>query len=78
MEWPPFPPDLNPIENLWTLLKQQIYKLRPDLLHILNNDATKEVLIAIAQGAWNMLDLSILEHLSETMPYRVEAILEEG
>jgi transposase len=76
MEWPPYSPDLNPIENLWALLKQQIYKLRPDLLHMPNNDATKEVLIATAQEAWNMLDLDILEHLSETMPHRVQAILE--
>lgn len=76
MEWPPYSPDLNPIENLWMLLKQQIYKLRPDLLHMRNNDTTKEILIATAQQAWTMLDLSILEHLSETMPHRVQAILE--
>jgi transposase len=76
MEWPPYSPDLNPIENLWTLLKQQIYKIRPDLLHMPNNDATKEILIETAQQAWDELDLGVLERLSETMSHRVEAIIE--
>ncbi|KAJ5883464.1 uncharacterized protein N7473_010350 [Penicillium subrubescens] len=31
MEWPPYSPDLNPIENLWALLKADILRIRPDL-----------------------------------------------
>jgi hypothetical protein len=34
MEWPPHSPDLNPIENLWALLKAEIYKIRPDIIHL--------------------------------------------
>lgn len=26
MRWPPYSPDLNPIENLWALLKAKIYE----------------------------------------------------
>lgn len=29
IEWPRYSPDLNPIENLWVLLKAAIYKSRP-------------------------------------------------
>jgi transposase len=32
MEWPSYSPDLNPIEYVWFLLKEAIYKLRPDIL----------------------------------------------
>ncbi|EKV05087.1 Transposable element tc3 transposase, putative [Penicillium digitatum PHI26] len=76
MEWPPYSPDLNPIENLWALLKAEIYKLRPDLIHMRNNDETKAISVATAQLAWDQLDLDHLKHLSETMPNRVEAIIE--
>lgn len=75
IEWPPYSPDLNLIENLWALLKAEIYKIRPDLIHIRNNNETKEILVATAQEAWDSLDLRHLEHLSKTMPHRVEAII---
>ena len=26
MVWPPSSPDLNPIENLWSIIKQKIYE----------------------------------------------------
>lgn len=43
-----------------------------------NNDSTLKVLIDTAQDAWELLDLGILEHLSETMPHRVQAILKSN
>lgn len=61
MNWPPYPPDLNPIENLWTLLKQKIYQSRPDLLLMPNNDATLAIMTATAQTAWEQLDLNVME-----------------
>ena len=32
MDWPPHSPDLNPIENIWRLLKLKIFQLYPKLM----------------------------------------------
>ncbi len=45
MEWPPYSPDLNPIENLWSLLKDAIYKRRPHLLKMQSNEEVEVVLL---------------------------------
>ena len=38
MEWPPFSPDLNPIENLWFPLKENTHRLVPQLHEVTNPD----------------------------------------
>jgi hypothetical protein len=76
MDWPPHSPDLNPIVNLWTLLKKKIYELRPKLLHMRYIDEMKDLLVATAQEARNPLEWKHLENLSGTMSHRVEAIIE--
>jgi transposase len=75
MEWPPYSPDLNPIENLWALLKAEILKGYPELMHLPNNASTLELLVKAAQEAWDTLDTEIFKHLSETMPHRVADVI---
>ena len=48
LEWPPYSPDLNPIENVWGIVKQQVGKC--DLSKI------SEV-IAKVKEIWSELDL---------------------
>ncbi|KAJ5860213.1 uncharacterized protein N7529_007523 [Penicillium soppii] len=78
MEWPPYSPDLNPIENLWSLLKAEILKRHPELMHLPNNESTKDLLLETAQEAWEGLDIEIFKHLSETMPHRVADVIKYG
>ena len=41
-----------------------------------NNDTTHSFLIDAAQEAWQALDQDVMKRLSETMPHRVQAIIE--
>ncbi|KAJ5654775.1 hypothetical protein N7490_001778 [Penicillium lividum] len=76
MAWPPYSPDLNPIENLWSLLKAKIYELHPEIRGMPDNDETLEFVISVAQEAWSYMDTDMLENLAVTMPHRVQQVLE--
>jgi len=76
MTWPPYSPDLNLIENLWALMKAELYRLHPELEHAPDTDETLDTLIRGAQEAWHNIDNSILYRLATTMHYRVEAVIE--
>ena len=41
-----------------------------------NNDTTHSFLIDAEQEAWQALDQDVMKRLSETMPHRVQAIIE--
>ena len=75
MEWPPFSPDLNPIENLWSVLKAKIYELDPEIRTASDNDDTLNCLIQAAQVAWSQIDMGMLKNLAVTMPHHVEQVL---
>ena len=76
MVWPPYSPDLNPIKNLWALIKAEIYRLHPELEFVDDTIATLEALIVAAKEAWHAIDQSILYNLSITMPHRVKAVID--
>lgn len=74
MEWPPYSPDLNPIENLWFLLKEIIYKNHPELMEM-RGQGTLNCLIHAAMEAWEEIKEDIMDKLSITMKNRCEAVL---
>jgi hypothetical protein len=76
ISWLPFSLDLNPIENLWAIMKVEIYKLYPELEFINDMEETLGRLIRAAQEAWYTIDQNILYNLSVTMPYRVKAVID--
>jgi transposase len=75
MIWPPYSPDLNPIENLWSIMKREIYKLYPELEFAPDTVATLEALVSAAREAWHTINSSVLYNLFVTMPHRVQAVI---
>jgi transposase len=56
MVWPPYSPDLNPIENLWAIMKGKIYELYPELERAPDTEDTLQTLIQAAIEAWHAID----------------------
>jgi hypothetical protein len=64
MEWPPYSPDLNPIENVWAQLKENLNKLkhRPDNIFELDN---------AVHLVWNSISATYIHRLYDSMPGRL-------
>ncbi len=74
MEWPPYSPVLNPKENLWFLLMEAIYRLRPDLLTMTKEDEILQVLVDVTPRAWEEINDRVLEILALSMSHRRDAV----
>lgn len=66
LDWPPCSPDLNPIENVWKMMKDVVHKKRPK---------TKIQLEAAIKSAWAELDQEKIKSLIDSMPRRVKDCL---
>lgn len=66
MVWPPRSPDLNPIENLWRLLKWRVGRRFP---------TTSEQVRAAVEAEWAKLCVSDFQKYCQSMPERITAVI---
>lgn len=72
LQWPPYSPDLNIIENVWGFLSRKVYESGRQF-------ENKNDLIAAIQEAWSEINLNYLAKLYDSMPKRIfEIILNKG
>jgi transposase len=73
LPWPPNSLDLNPIENLWLLLKRRLRKLFSEKEHCPHS--AHELFVA-AQEEWEEIDQGTIDDLIDSMPRRIQAVIE--
>lgn len=71
--WPANSPNLNPIENLWAILKFKLTKHSPE-----ERPKTMDELWICLQTAWDEVDLEHLKSLVYSMPKRMRLVIQAG
>lgn len=69
MNWPARSPDLNPIENLWSILSRSVYENRRQF------GSKKELKLQILES-WSKIDQNIIDSLINSMVKRCHAVIE--
>jgi transposase len=71
LEWTPQSPDLNPIENMWSIMTRRVY-------HNGRQFNTVADLRAAIEAAWESIEPKIIRSLIDSMPRRCQEVIEKN
>ncbi|TRX98654.1 hypothetical protein FHL15_000728 [Xylaria flabelliformis] len=74
IDWPPYSPDLNPIEHCWHRLKREIYRLNPNFGALQKNEADIATAKEIIQRAWRRISGDLIHRLLDSLKHRLAAV----
>ena len=69
--WPPYSPDLNPIEHLCYHLKQMLYELLPHLDDIEGIEQQRQAIVNTLPEAWRRIRSDIVKGVLDSMLRRI-------
>lgn len=74
-DWPPYSPDLNPIEHVWARMKAWICQHYPLLSNLGHTQEALNEFARVCREAWEAIPQEDIDHLIKGMDYRVNAVL---
>lgn len=75
--WPPYSPDLNPIEHAWAKLKETMYEVNPNLENFNGGaEAIRQEIRRTLDLAWTKIPEDYFVKLVQSMKDRVDAVIE--
>ena len=77
LDWPSNSPDLNPIENLWGILKRHVEK-QVNKLVIKKKSVTIDCFFNIIKEEWEGIEISTHLNLVRSMSERLEEVIRDN
>ena len=75
-DWPPYSPDLNPIEHIWWHLKVRLYDMFPAIANDKSeSEHARQQLESALQASWDTLKDELFEKVGGSMRSRIEAVI---
>ena len=71
LPWPSYSPDLNPIENVWAVLKRNVEK-KVKAMVARKQNVSQETFIALVEEEWNNLSEEVLLNNIHSMQNRIQ------
>lgn len=75
IDWPPYSPDLNPIENLWAILKRHLRRDFPHLKDLKDNTRDRAEFRRCIEIAWAAIPQATIQRLIGSMEKRLQAVI---
>jgi transposase len=66
LDFPPYSPDLNPIENLWSIMAREVEKTQCE-----DDESLGDVVLKV----WSEVDPEVFRKLARSMPERCQAVI---
>jgi DDE superfamily endonuclease len=74
LNWPPYSPDINPIEHVWSAMKEWITSNHPELANMGKSQAAYDQLAHTIVEAWEAMPMEYINKLIRGIPRRVETL----